>query len=281
MLAFSTTAFSWLSVSDNLFRCKRQTEIPVGGFPKHGGCGAERKRGYAMTTLKIGIASYDRMKARTIAIARGELKVARGEPTVWFTSIEGLAKVLSEHNRELLALIVREAPDSLTRLAELAGRSKSNLSRTLKTMSRYGLVELIKGESGTIVPQVPCDRLNLHISLTEKETYEMSESRSHRNAKNKAAGRGGKTEAPLRGNQRLDAITSGGGRATEVERSGTAAGLYKAASRLKKSGAPQKVLQVPQKDMSAAGAAMRKARTGGTVKNMGGTKRFSVRKPSR
>ena len=34
-----------------------------------------------MKTLQIGIADYDRMKARTIAIARGEHKPAKGEPT--------------------------------------------------------------------------------------------------------------------------------------------------------------------------------------------------------
>ena len=38
-----------------------------------------------MKTLKIGIAGYDRMKARTMAIARGEHKPVKGEPTVWFT----------------------------------------------------------------------------------------------------------------------------------------------------------------------------------------------------
>ena len=45
-----------------------------------------------MKTLKIGIADYDRMKARTIAIAHGEYEPAQGEPTVWFTSIESFAK---------------------------------------------------------------------------------------------------------------------------------------------------------------------------------------------
>ena len=62
-----------------------------------------------MKTLKIGIAGYDRMKARTIAIARGEHKPVRGEPTVWFTSIESFAKVLSQRNRELLAMIARRS----------------------------------------------------------------------------------------------------------------------------------------------------------------------------
>ena len=119
-----------------------------------------------MKTLKIGIAGYDRMKARTIAIARGERKPARDDPEVWFTSVESFAKVLSHRNRELLTLIAREEPQSLTELAELSGRNKSNLSRTLKTMSRYGLVELKTGKRGTVVPRVPYDRVRLDVSLT-------------------------------------------------------------------------------------------------------------------
>lgn len=118
-----------------------------------------------METLQIGIASCERMKARTMAIARGEYTPARGEPTVWFTSIESFARVLSERNRELLALIARENPDSLTALAALSGRSKSNLSRTLKTMSRYGLVELKQGQRGTLVPRVPYNQVKLDLSL--------------------------------------------------------------------------------------------------------------------
>lgn len=119
-----------------------------------------------MKTLKIGIADYDRMKARTMEIARGERKPAKGEPMVWFTSVESFAKVLSRRNQELLALIAREKPRSLTELAELAGRNKSNLSRTLKTMSRYGLVELTEGRHGMLVPRVRYDRVRLDVSLT-------------------------------------------------------------------------------------------------------------------
>ena len=121
-----------------------------------------------MKTLRIGIAGYDRMKARTMTIARGERKPTKDEPMVWFTSIESFAKVLSGRNRELLALIAREKPASLTELAELAGRNKSNLSRTLKTMSRYGLVELKEGRRGTLVPRVPYDRVSLDVSLTSR-----------------------------------------------------------------------------------------------------------------
>ena len=121
-----------------------------------------------MKRLKIGIADYDRMKARTMAIAREEHKPARGEPTVWFASVESFAKVLSGRNRELLAAIAREKPDSVTDLASLAGRSKSNLSRTLKTMSQYGLVELTEGERGTVVPRVLYDYVRLDVALTTR-----------------------------------------------------------------------------------------------------------------
>ena len=109
----------------------------------------------------------------------------------------------------------------------------------------------------------------------------MPETPSPRRAKRRAAGPGGRTEVPLRGKQRLDALSNGGGRATEVERSGSSTGLSSAAYRLKKSGAPQKVLQVPQKDMGSAVKAMRRAGITGTVKNMGGTRRWRVRRPKK
>lgn len=107
----------------------------------------------------------------------------------------------------------------------------------------------------------------------------MTESQSHKRAKTKAAGRGGQTEKMQSGGTRLDAL-SPGGRATEVERSGTTAGLNKAAGRLNKAkndGATQAVLQVPQNDMDAAAAAMKRKNVTGTVKNMGGTQSRRVK----
>jgi len=56
------------------------------------------------------------------------------------------------------------------------------------------------------------------------------------------------------------------------------AGLEKAVRRLKDSGKPQKVLQVPQKDMAKAAKAMQNIGISGTIKNMIGTKRRSVPK---
>jgi predicted transcriptional regulator len=121
-----------------------------------------------MTTLKIGIATYDEMKARTMAIAKGKHKPKRGEPKVWFTSMESFARILSDRNRELLDLIIETEPGSIAELADLSGRAKSNLSRTLKTMERYGLVVLKKGDKGRVKPRVPYSAIVLDVPITSR-----------------------------------------------------------------------------------------------------------------
>lgn len=118
-----------------------------------------------MTTLRIGIASLSAMRDRTLAVARGELKLKPDEPKLWFTSIESLARVLSDKNRLLLDLIIEQQPQSLAELEALSGRAKSNLSRTLKSMARFGLVELLKGEGGTLRPRVPYGEIRLDLPM--------------------------------------------------------------------------------------------------------------------
>jgi predicted transcriptional regulator len=118
-----------------------------------------------MTTLKVGIASLEQFKEYTMAIARGEHKRAPDEPKVWFSSIDSFAKVLSEPNRELLRVIAETKPQSLSDLADRTGRAKSNLSRTLKTMERYGLVRFEKGKGRTLVPRTPYTDVVLDLSL--------------------------------------------------------------------------------------------------------------------
>jgi hypothetical protein len=109
----------------------------------------------------------------------------------------------------------------------------------------------------------------------------MAESKTHKGAKTKAAGKGGQTEVPLPGGRSLDALTGDGKKATEIERSGEPAKLQTAARRLKASKAPEKVLKVPQNDMEAAAAAMRAVGVSGDVTNLSGTKTRKVRAPKK
>ncbi len=120
-----------------------------------------------MRTLRVGITGYEQVKARTLAIARGEYRPAAGEPKVWFTSTESFARILSDRNRALLGIVAESAPESFARLAELTGRKKSNLSRTLKTMQRYGFVQLTRGARGSVIPKVPYQQISLTLPLSK------------------------------------------------------------------------------------------------------------------
>jgi predicted transcriptional regulator len=122
-----------------------------------------------MKTLNVGIASIEDMKKRTMAIARGRLKPSKDDPKVWFTSPESFAKVLSNKNRALLNVIAATSPESLQDLAARTGRKTSNLSRTLKTMERYGFVRLHRGTRGKIRPEVPYRTISLTLALEAAE----------------------------------------------------------------------------------------------------------------
>ncbi len=95
-----------------------------------------------MKVIKIGIAPQEQIRARMLAIARGEILPKPSDPKIWFTSMRSLSQVLSDENRALLQVIRRSKPSSITELSLMTGRKQGNLSRTLKTMSQYGLVKM-------------------------------------------------------------------------------------------------------------------------------------------
>jgi len=115
-----------------------------------------------MKVIKIGIASQEIIRKRMLAIAKGELKVKSNDPTIWFTSMRSLSEVLSDENRALLDVIRSSKPVSISELAELTGRKQGNLSRTLKTMSHYGLVRMEK-QDRTLMPIACGDRFEIFV----------------------------------------------------------------------------------------------------------------------
>jgi predicted transcriptional regulator len=101
--------------------------------------------------LHIGVASREYVKRRTIEIATGKRPQQPGEPKLYVSSLESLAKILTERNMLLLEMIRSAHPQSLTDLARLSKRAKSNLSRTLHSMEKLGLIEF-REQSGRKVP---------------------------------------------------------------------------------------------------------------------------------
>jgi predicted transcriptional regulator len=114
--------------------------------------------------LNVGIISKDDYRKRTIAIAKGDYKPKKNEPKIWFESLNSMAQVLSSDNQRLLKLIVDHEPGSLAELERISARSKSNLSRTLKTLARYGIVELPK-ENGKLTPKVKATDFRVKFGL--------------------------------------------------------------------------------------------------------------------
>ena len=125
----------------------------------------------ARKAIKVGIMPLKEMKARTIAIARGKYKPAGDEPRIWFSSLKSLASVLSEDNQALLQAIREHNPESIAELQQLTGRAASNLTRTLHTLERYGLVELqaapVEGKGGRapVKPVVLADGVEFELSF--------------------------------------------------------------------------------------------------------------------
>ena len=110
--------------------------------------------------LHIGVAPREFVKRRTIEIAKGKRPLQPGEPKIYVSSVEALAKILSYDNMLLLDMIRNFQPQSLTELAQLSDRAKSNLSRTLHSMEKLGLIEL-REEDGRKIPKTLYDKVRV------------------------------------------------------------------------------------------------------------------------
>ena len=119
----------------------------------------------ARKTMRVGIISRKEYMKRTIAIAKGEYVPKRGEPKVWFESLQAMAQVLSSENQQLLKTIIDQKPKSIKELELITGRKSSNLSRTLKTMENYGIVELSK-QKKAIIPKVNVTDFKVEFGLS-------------------------------------------------------------------------------------------------------------------
>ena len=114
--------------------------------------------------MNVGIISKEDYRKRTIAIAKGEYKPRKNEPKIWFESLNSMAQTLNSDNQELLRIILEKKPASLAELETMTGRRKSNLSRTLKTLERYGVVQLNQ-QGKRLVPEVTATDFKVEFGL--------------------------------------------------------------------------------------------------------------------
>ena len=87
--------------------------------------------------------SFHDLREEMRAVARGE-RMATPLSHHEQDTTTGIISVLTPANRTIMKLIAREQPSSVSMLAELSGRTQSNVSRALQGMARHGLVELVR-----------------------------------------------------------------------------------------------------------------------------------------
>src|SRR5580698_9310179 len=130
--------------------------------------------------MKTRTGSFEEYKEYVRAVVRGERKVEQREPKIWvertegknnksdrvrFSSLEAGAKLLSARNRALLRTIASRRPRSIRELAAYTGRAEQNLLRTLRKLSRAGIVRLDKGAGRTFQPVVTARKSYFEIDL--------------------------------------------------------------------------------------------------------------------
>jgi len=82
---------------------------------------------------------------RTLTTLREEMRsVANGERSPSPRPAAPLLAALSSEALELLKVVLRERPTSMTALVGLTGRAQSNISRSLQQLAGHGLVRLVR-----------------------------------------------------------------------------------------------------------------------------------------
>ncbi|MBI5884161.1 MAG: hypothetical protein HZB91_13785 [Elusimicrobia bacterium] len=123
-----------------------------------------------MRVVTIGIKSEPeamREFATAFDAAQKRLPVKVGEE-VSFTSLEAARNFLTPKRLQAIRLIKEKAPESIYRLAKLAGRSFPSMLRDVNLLSRHGLVKLRRIPASprrSVHPEVGYDAINLWIGI--------------------------------------------------------------------------------------------------------------------
>jgi predicted transcriptional regulator len=118
-----------------------------------------------MSILIVVVMPSANFQAHILQRAQSNCEGGEDKPLIWFTSIVNVAKILSDSNRELLATLAKCKPASVQELANLTGKPKSTLARTLAALARYDFVKFERGPGRALVPYVAYDEIHIHMPL--------------------------------------------------------------------------------------------------------------------
>lgn len=111
------------------------------------------------------------MTRKSVTELREEMRaVARGEGKASPLPAAPLLAALSREALELLAVLLRKHPASVSELVKLTGRAQPNISRSLQLLARYRLIQLAReGREVRAVPIAKALRVDLATGTYETE----------------------------------------------------------------------------------------------------------------
>lgn len=111
------------------------------------------------------------MARKSLSELREEMRaVARGERKASSLPAAPLLAALSREALELLAVLLRKHPESVSELVELTGRAQPNISRSLQLLARYRLIQLVReGREVRAEPIARAVRVDLATGTYETE----------------------------------------------------------------------------------------------------------------
>jgi|SRR6185437_11846761 len=111
------------------------------------------------------------MARKSLSELREEMRaVARGERKASSLPAAPLLAALSREALELLAVLLRKHPASVSELVKLTGRAQPNISRSLQLLARYHLIQLVReGREVRAEPIAKAVRVDLATGTYETE----------------------------------------------------------------------------------------------------------------
>lgn len=111
------------------------------------------------------------MTRKSLSELQEEMRaVARGERNASPLPAAPLLAALSREALDLLSVLLRKHPASVSELVELTGRAQPNISRSLQLLARYRLIQLAReGREVRAVPIAKAVRVDLATGTYETE----------------------------------------------------------------------------------------------------------------
>jgi predicted transcriptional regulator len=82
-------------------------------------------------------------------------------------SVEEALRLLTGQNRDLIRMIEAGKFNSMAELAAQSGRAESNLNRTIKKLSKLGLVTLKRGRGRLVKPELAIRSLRIELDFVD------------------------------------------------------------------------------------------------------------------